>query len=513
MRKVISILCLGVTLTCVSCESWLDVQPKSEIKWDMMFETEQGFKDALLGCYAGMSERNVYGAEMTCTFVEALAQQYFAPSETGTDYQLAFKYGYTSTTFTKYTDAIWAKLYNILANVNSVIEATEVKGDVMTPTMRALIRAEAYSLRAYIYLDLVRLFTWGNLAERPDREAKLGGVAIPYAKTYDKNIVPQETLGNVLKYMHEDLEMAIALFYDYASDSKKGKRPEDYEKITDESGFYDAKNTKYRMNLKAAIATRMRLYMWEGNYEKAYQDSRTLQSTDYPLTWISMAELPDDETRRDLTFAKEMLFGLQAHERFDKVINVYFRRMDENGLNENRQFLTLPEERATEIYEKDKGYTQADWRYIYWWSEKVEKSYRFNKFWEVSGMVNTNNIPLLKSPEICYTEAECLLRKGGDDNKVKAIEALNRVRDHRGLSAEAMRLKNTLSQEEVWEELTREWRKEFIGDGQMFFYYKRIGSTFIPYTSTVGDDKLYVLPLPQIEVDFGGREDLIERKK
>ncbi|MEG0797126.1 MAG: RagB/SusD family nutrient uptake outer membrane protein, partial [Odoribacter sp.] len=152
MRKVISILCLGVTLVCVSCESWLDVQPKSEIKWDVMFETEQGFKDALLGCYAGLSEKSVYGAEMSCGFLEALAQQYYAENETSNSYQLAFKYMYTSTGVTNITDAIWAKLYNILANVNSVIEAEEVKGDVMTPTMRALIKAEAYSLRAYIYL-------------------------------------------------------------------------------------------------------------------------------------------------------------------------------------------------------------------------------------------------------------------------------------------------------------------------------------------------------------------------
>lgn len=54
-------------------------------------------------------------------------------------------------------------MYNVLANVNSIIEAVEEHGDVMTPTVRSLVKAEAYSLRAYLYLDLVRLFTWGNL--------------------------------------------------------------------------------------------------------------------------------------------------------------------------------------------------------------------------------------------------------------------------------------------------------------------------------------------------------------
>ncbi|MEG2556746.1 MAG: hypothetical protein RSA53_11755, partial [Odoribacter sp.] len=83
--------------------------------------------------------------------------------------------------------------------------------------------------------------------------------------------------------------------------------------------------------------------------------------------------------------------------------------------------------------------------------------------------------------------------------------------NNRGLSS--MALETTLPLEDVWEELTKEWRKEFMGDGQMFFYYKRIGSTSIPYTSGTVDDNVYVLPLPQLEVDFGGREDLIVRKK
>lgn len=52
-----------------------------------------------------------------------------------------------------------------------------------------------------------------------------------------------------------------------------------------------------------------------------------------------------------------------------------------------------------------------------------------------------------------------------------------------------------------------------LGDGQMFFYYKRNGVASIPYTKVAGDDKLYVLPLPQQEVDFGGREDLIGRER
>lgn len=505
MKKVISILFFGAMLTFSSCESWLDVEPKSEIKWNTMFETEQGFKDALLGCYSGLSEKNLYGGDLTCLFLDALAQQYYV-SGVSSSYRYVFEYSYNSTAVTNYSDNIWSKLYNILANVNALIEAVETKSEgVLNSTTGALIKAEAYSLRAYLYLDLVRLFTWGNLAERPDVEIKLAGPAIPYAKEYSKYIVPQETLKNVLEYLHEDLDTAIDLFLDYSPESKKGSRPDDYVKLADESKFFDATKTKYRMNLKAAMATRMRLNMWEGNFEDAYQDAYALRDT-YTLTWVARTDLETDENKRDLTFSKEMIFGLEAFERFDNIIDVYFRRLAADNLNTNGQFLCLPSERATEIYEAD--LKDADWRYIYWW-EKSEENYAFFKFREVDKMTITNNVALIKSAEVCYTEAECLLRAGGENNKVLAIEALNRVRNNRGLST--MQLENTLTEEQVWEELTKEWRKEFVGDGQLFYYYKRIGATSIPYTTVTCDDNVYVLPLPDDEIENGSCEDLIDR--
>lgn len=508
MRKYLAALFVTLALTSTSCQDWLDVKPKSEMKWDVMFETEQGFKDALIGCYTALSERSLYGGEMTCLFLDVLAQQYYAARPTSSSYYSCFSYTYNNTSVQNIVDAIWAQLYNILANVNSVIEAVEVHGDVMTPTVRSLIKAEAYALRGYIYLDLVRLFTWGNLADRPDRDAKLAGLAIPYAKVYDKDIVPQESLENVLKYIREDLNVAIDLFLDYSPESEKGTRPDDYTEVPEEDLYFSEDNVKYRMNLRAAIATRMRLGLWEGNYDAALEDAQTLRLT-YDLDWIALSDLPSDETQQDLTFSKEMLFGLEGFERYDNVIDGFFSRKTANGLSDNMQFLCLPETRANEIYEKDAGLADTDWRYVYWWQEKAETNYMFYKFHEVDEMAKINNIPLLRTPEIYYAEVECLLRKGGEGNRMEAIDLLNTVRQNRGITGTT--LPNTLSESQVWNELTKEWRKEFVGDGQLFFYYKRTGSESIPYTSVACNDEIYVLPLPQDEVDFGGREDLIDR--
>ena len=66
-------------------------------------------------------------------------------------------------------------------------------------------------------------------------------------------------------------------------------------------------------------------------------------------------------------------------------------------------------------------------------------------------------------------------------------------------------LPETLSKEEIDAAIEKEWRKEYIGEGQMFFYYKRLGKP-VPNATVSGDD-LFVIPLPEKEVEIGGRED------
>ena len=59
---------------------------------------------------------------------------------------------------------------------------------------------------------------------------------------------------------------------------------------------------------------------------------------------------------------------------------------------------------------------------------------------------------------------------------------------------------------EISREIQKEWQKEFAGEGQLFFYYKRLGLN-IPNASLGAGDALFVLPLPETEVEIGGRED------
>ena len=118
-------------------------------------------------------------------------------------------------------------------------------------------------------------------------------------------------------------------------------------------------------------------------------------------------------------------------------------------------------------------------------------------------------MPLIKMSEMYYMAAECLNARG---QRKKAIELLNEVRKSRGI-AESNNLPLTLDQEKVTKEIEKEWRKEFLGEGQLFYFYKRLGYTQIPNTTVPGSDKVYVLPLPEDEINLGGREQEITDPK
>jgi hypothetical protein len=56
-------------------------------------------------------------------------------------------------------------------------------------------------------------------------------------------------------------------------------------------------------------------------------------------------------------------------------------------------------------------------------------------------------------------------------------------------------------------EITKEYKKEFIGEGQLFFFYKRNNTTAIPNgAATSGNVTMgalqYVVPLPDSEINF-----------
>ena len=71
MKRMLKyIIASSLILMFSGCNDWLNVQPKSEIRSDIQFETEGGFKDALIGVYLGLTEDALYAKDLTWHFVD-----------------------------------------------------------------------------------------------------------------------------------------------------------------------------------------------------------------------------------------------------------------------------------------------------------------------------------------------------------------------------------------------------------------------------------------------------------
>ena len=76
MKKKIYILLLGVVIGLTACSDWLDVQPKTSISGDDLFESEAGFKDVLTGFYLKMGQTNLYAENLTYGYLEMVSGNY-----------------------------------------------------------------------------------------------------------------------------------------------------------------------------------------------------------------------------------------------------------------------------------------------------------------------------------------------------------------------------------------------------------------------------------------------------
>ena len=107
-----------------------------------------------------------------------------------------------------------------------------------------------------------------------------------------------------------------------------------------------------------------------------------------------------------------------------------------------------------------------------------------------------NKINVIRLPELYFIAAESYARSGNLD---QALSLMNTFRETRGLYEPLI----DLNQAQVLEEIGKEYQREFLSEGMMYFYYKRIGAETVPAKSGAMTDADYVLPYPDLEIQSG----------
>lgn len=459
MKMMKKIILIASFFSLCACEKWLDVDPMSQVKADELFQNEEGYHKALVGIYINMTKSSLYGGDLTLSTLDVLAQNYNTPLvEQGHSYERIAKYEYDHVKVKDRLDRIWKDLYNEIANCNGILERIDFQKELFSPHYCELVKSEALALRAMFHFDVLRLYT-PALSEGVEREA------IPYVREFGSKPVSFSTTREVLAYILHDLSVAR----DTLAHHDPIIVPEQY--TGELSSYFQKRNS--RMNYYAVTALMARVYLYMGNDAMAHKYAEEVYRSEL-FSLVTDKEVAQIEEKEEThTFRKEQIMGLYVNGLQGNVTSSLFFA-DPLG-----SCLAVDENEMKKLY----GKNSTDIRFRYWYTSGA------NGYMSLEKYRYGNYIPLLKYAEILLilSETSVLIED--------AAQYLNELKTLRQIPAEQINDFNLM------DKLEEEYRKEFVGEGQMFYFYKRIGKTQLPGLVMMNQNT-YTLPIPMDELEF-----------
>lgn len=484
MRKIYYVL-VCFFLSFVSC-NWLEVPFEDQIAEDELFKDGDGYRRVLLGIYTSISNESMYGREMTWGLLDVAGQVYTLDKSQSLSYKEAQKCNWASSDLEGTISAIWETAYNAIANCNNLIQHVENADSTLFAfgnMEKNMILSEAIALRAMLHFDLLRLFA-------PAPSTKPQGNWLPYNTEHPQKVPQVLPVDTFLTKVFDDLKTAQAIMAEFDKsaygdflahirfDLTEGPRG---DRFVDHRG--------YRMNYYSVSALLARAYFYAGGEyaDLAYEQAWNL------VFYIGNSFDFSKETEirlGDIKFYGDIFCGLYNDELtdFDKLIN---------GDVEATQYLALAD--VENIYGNE---MEDDFRFI----NQIEKQedeqgrfyYRSKKYREIQGNVLSQAqisevlIPLFRRSEMYYLIAEYVFDKRPDE----AQHMLETVKKGRGLlNAD---LSGITSKDDFMKLLEDDMRREFAGEGQIFFFYKRLNRTIPGFLGEMSSQD-FVLPIPKSE--------------
>jgi hypothetical protein len=256
----------------------------------------------------------------------------------------------------------------------------------------------------------------------------------------------------------------------------------------------------YRQNhlnywaVKAALA---RLYLYKGDKVNALKYAKEVIDGK-KFRFITAAEINNDagNVASDMTFTSEHIFSIYVSD-LRRVVEDLFKHSGNNNNDLRDLYSTLSKMEV--MYEVTQPGYGTDIRIPgaskpLWTSTTiVNVLYVYTRKYYVDNQDNVKQrlIPVLRLPEMYYIAAEAAATPD------EGLTYLNTVRVARGLPALA-------TSATLEAEILKEYRKEFYGEGQLWYYFKRKNTVTIP--DGVGNpmtEAKYTFPRPLAEIEFG----------
>ena len=464
-------------VTCLfGCSDWLNVQPSDRVAEESAFSTIAGFKQALNGVYVDLNATELYGQTLTCEMLEILAQRYNINQE-NKEWSAFMTYDFAGSYISNRVEKIWEKAYNLIANTNLIIKNCDERREVLPDDYYQMIKGEALALRGFLHFDLFRLFG-------PVYGVDSTLESIPYYKEFALDVQPTLIGTEFMKNVIVDLRAAKDLLStDPIITNGVAGDPSDK--------FKSKRNL--RLNYYAVQGLLSRAYMYIGELDSALvyaQNVIDVHERIFP--WVTRNEAVAG-TEPDRVFSSEVLFASQ-NRNVGGLYNSFF-----NG--ESLKISSLLGIRNDVAKYRFDNAEESDIRVLSFMKNKATVSgvdYRlFNKFESAVGdSIYSQMMPLVRVSELYLMVSEIYYEQG---QKSKGAPYFNALRENRGLSG--------VSTSSYPSYLLDEWWREFIGEGQLFYYYKRtmaeeMHSATNAYNEASVKLSNYVLPIPDGETKY-----------
>ena len=466
MKKIYKcfIVVLSTVVSLSSCNKFLDVKQEDKLLDEQVFSSAKNIKAYLNGLYVKLGGSALYGENLTLSVPDILAQSYNVGGNHSSAQLASYTYGGTPSST---ISSIWSSAYSTIFNVNQFMSGLDKAAGVLDANTDSIYRGEALAIRAMIHFDLLRLF--GPRYSTPDSISKDPNLGIPY-NTADEVIVnPILPANKVMNLIMADLSRAERLL------------------STDMSMTYER---KYKFTYYSVKALQARVNLYRGNKTEALACAMVLINNSNKFPWVVVNSFIGEKASPDKIFSSEMIFGAYNPDLY----KVGFGHIKLFNANLSDASILAPNDaRLTALYPE-----ATDVRFGFqFWDQPANKDYKtFLKYTEAEDKTKLfrNTVPLLKLSEMYYIAAECEAEGG---NMTTASNYLNMVRANRGINTIAFPVTATPV------EILREYRKEFYGEGQLWYYYKRTNATTIldgTKTGTQTVTPIYVIPKPTAEM-------------
>lgn len=453
------LLGLVLSLLIISCEKVLEIEPKQSIDSAVALKSKEGIDAAVISVYSRLQSFKQYGRDILAVS-EALSDNSI---HTGNSSHLVNE---ASNTRGNHLDH-WQTSYYAINEINLIIDA--LKDSSYEEDWTASVYGQVYFLRALFYHNLVRTYSYDPKALIDARN--YGGVPLMLVGVDDVSKIGslgRPSIEKVYKQIYDDLDLAK----DYLSISNGPKGP-------------------HRVSKAAISALFSRVALYNGDWQKVVdlvdealtETSAVFSEKDNYLADWQKAVHP--ESIFEVKFNETENIGSDRSLRATYTSRAFYESQTftiQGVLAASQEFYDLhePQDLRRDLYRLGAGNNNI--------------FYENYKFISKSGILNLDNVPVIRLSELYLNRAEAYYHLG-PTYFTKALDDLNKIRSRAGLSLFNGTGKSLL------EEILHQRRIDLAFEGHRWFDLKRYGKNVNKATGNVPfDDYRMLAPIPDREI-------------